>query len=375
MDDKRMEPSKLGTIEEIIFLRGFAILAVIAIHTTGYFTEMKSYNTLMLLNLWTDIFSQFAVPVFILISGFVLARNYPFDFSLLKFYKKRIRSIIPQYLIFSVLYTVFNNRGAIQSNSLYNNLSLFLNNILHSDASYHLWFFSIIIQFYILYPLIIKIYVFCKRIGRTELLLALLLIIQILWMVGIHSSSFPNIHLNFISFLFYFGLGIYASDHYEQFKKAGNRLTPIYFIMSLALTLGASFFIIIGLTTGYRYNSIPSYFFMGAELVYPILRLSTFLLFFNLAAYLVGKKSILAKVIYRMGDYSFGIYLIHIFFNQSAITILKNRAIDYNNWIFYPSVFVVTVVFSYIAVRLISYMPYSYYLIGRRNKLYTPKRT
>lgn len=375
MDGKRMEPSKLGTIEEIIFLRGFAILAVIAIHTTGYFTEIKSYNTLVLLNLWTDIFSQFAVPVFILISGFVLARNYRFDFSLIKFYKKRIRSIIPQYLIFSVLYTVFNNWVVIQSNPLKSNFALLLNNILHSDASYHLWFFSIIIQFYILYPVIIKIYAFFKRINRAEFLLALLLIIQILWMVGIHSSSFPFIKLNYISFLFYFGLGIYTCDHFDQFKKSANRLTPIYLIMSLALTLGSSFFIIIGLTTGYHYNSIPAYFFMGAELVYPILRIATFLLFFDLAARLVGNKSILAKVVSRIGDYSFGIYLIHIFFNQSAITILKGMAIDYNNWIFYPIVFVVTVIFSYLAVRLISYMPYSYYLIGRRNRLKTPKRT
>ena len=375
MDDKRMEPSKLGTIEEIIFLRGFAILAVIAIHTTGYFTEIKSYNTLVLLNLWTDIFSQFAVPVFISISGFVLARNYRFDFSLIKFYKKRIHSIIPQYLIFSVLYTVFNNWAVIQSNPLKSNFALLLNNILHSDASYHLWFFSIIIQFYILYPLIIKIYAFCKRIDKAEFLLALLLIIQILWMVGIHSSSFSFIKLNFISFLFYFGLGIYASDHFDQFRKSANRLTPIYLIMSLALTLGSSFFIIIGLTTGYSYNSIPAYFFMGAELVYPILRIATFLLFFDLAARLVGKKNILAKVVSRIGDYSFGIYLIHIFFNQTAITILKGMAIDYSNWIFYPIVFVVTVIFSYLAVRLISYMPYSYYLIGRRNKLKTFKRT
>jgi peptidoglycan/LPS O-acetylase OafA/YrhL len=371
MDDKRMDHTKLRTIEEINFLRGFGVLAVIAIHTTGYFTEIKSYNTLVLLNLWTDIFSQFAVPLFILISGFVLARNYRNDFSLTKFYKKRIRSIIPQYLIFSVLYTVFNNWVVMQSNPLSTNLSLLLNNILHSNASYHLWFFLIIIQLYILYPIIIKIYDFCKLIDRAEFLIAFLLIIQTLWMVGIHTSSFPFIKLNFMSFLFYFGLGIYTCDHFDQLKKGFNRLTPIYLITSLALTIGSSFFIIIGLTTGYRFNSIPAYFFMGGELVYPVLRISTFLLLFNLAASLVGKRNILAKVVYRIGDYSFGIYLIHIFFNQYAIKILKNNTIDYNNWVFYPSVFVVTVAFSYLAVRLISYIPYSYYIIGRRNKIKT----
>ena len=370
-----MHHIKLSPIEEINFLRGFGVLAVIAIHTTGYFTEIKSYNTLVLLNLWTDIFSQFAVPLFILISGFVLARNYSFNFSLTKFYIKRIRSIIPQYLIFSILYTVFNNWVVMKSSPLHTNLSLLLNNILHSSASYHLWFFSIIIQFYILFPIIIKIYAFSKRIKREEFLIAFLLIIQILWMVGIHTSSFPFIKLNFMSFLFYFGLGIYTCDHFDQVKKGFNRLTPLYLITSMALTLGSSFFIIIGLTMGYSYNSIPAYFFMGAELIYPVLRISTFLLLFNLAASLVGKTSILAKVVYRIGDYSFGIYLIHIFFNQYAIGILKNITIDYNYWVFYPSVFVVTVVLSYFAVWLISYLPFSYYIIGRRNKIKLLRKT
>ncbi|TGE39537.1 acyltransferase [Desulfosporosinus fructosivorans] len=371
MDQKKIVHMAHKTIEEINYLRGFGVLAVIAIHTTGYFTEIKSYSTLVIVNLWTDVFSQFAVPLFILISGVVLARNYRSNFSLTEFYKKRIRSIIPQYLIFSILYTLFNNWAVMQGNPLSANLALLLNNLVHANASYHLWFFSIIIQLYILYPIIIKIYDLCKRIDRAEVMIAMLLIMQILWMVGLHSSSFPFIKLNFMSFLFYFGLGIYIVDYFDsnsnQLTKASKHLTLVYLITSLALTIGASFFIIIGLKTGYDYYSIPAYFFIGSELIYPVLRITTFLLLLNLATSLVEKRSLLAKVIYRIGDYSFGIYLIHIFFNQYAIKILKNNAIDYNNWAFYPIVFVTTVVFSYLVVRLLSYVPYSYYIIGRRN--------
>lgn len=343
------------------------MLAVIAIHTSGYFTEIKSYNNLVLVNLLTDVFSQFAVPLFILISGFVLARNYRHHFSLANFYKKRIRSIIPQYLVFSVLYTVFNNWVAIHNNHLSTNLSLLLKNILHSNASFHLWFFSIIIQLYILYPMIFKIYAFSKRIDKAEWLMAFLLLIQTVWMVAIHTAAFPFPKLNFISFIFYFGLGIYTCDHFDHLKKGFRRLTPLYLTASLALTMGSSFFIIIGLTTGYRYYAIPEYFSMGAELVYPFLRISTFLLFFNLATSLVGKRSILSKMVYEVGNHSFGIYLIHIFFFQYVIRILSYNTVDYNHWVFYPVVFVVTVVSSYLTIRLISYIPYSYYIIGSRN--------
>jgi len=107
---------------------------------------------------------------------------------------------------------------------------------------------------------------------------------------------------------------------------------------------------------------------MGAEIVYPFLRILTFLLLFNLASSLVGKRSILSQMIYNIGNYSFGIYLIHIFFFQYIIRTLSYNTIDYNDWVFYPSVFVTTVVLSYLAVRLISYLPYSYYIIGSRTR-------
>ncbi len=360
---------KQGRIEEINYLRGFGVLAVIAIHTTGYFTVVKEFNSLVLVNLWADIFSQFAVPLFILISGFVLAKNYSENFSLRDFYRKRVRSIIPQYLLFSSLYTAFNNWAVIQNSSIGTNIALLLKNIWRADASYHLWFFSILIQFYILYPLIIKLYTVFKRRDRAELFIVLLLIIQILFMVGLHTPYLSGIRINLIGFLFYFGLGIYGVDHFDRLRKGFRRQTLLLFTMSIALTIGTSFFIIIGLTTGYRYSSIPAYFFMGAELVYPIFRVITFLLLFNVSRILLeNRKSLMAKVINKIGNYSFGIYLIHIFFNQSAIKILKGYQVDPNDWAFYPIVLVVTIVLSYLSVRLISFIPYSFYIIGSQSK-------
>ncbi|WP_199241674.1 acyltransferase [Desulfosporosinus sp. Sb-LF] len=370
----RISQAKLSPIKEIHLLRGFGVLAVIAIHTSGYFTEIPRFNTLVLVNLWTDIFSQFAVPLFVFISGFVLTRNYSSNFLLSEFYQKRVRSIVPQYLIFSVAYTVFNNWEVMQSNLIKENGALLFKNILHSDASYHLWFFSIIIQFYIVYPLILRIYNFFKQQNRVELLLAVFLILQTLWMEGLHTNYFGVLKINFIAYLFYFGMGMYSSNHFERLRNSLKGLTPIFLTISLVLTIGVSFFIIIGLKMGYRYNEIPAYFLMGAELIFPILRISTFLLLFNLARNLVGKRNSLEKAIYKLGDYSFGIYLIHIFFNQYAIRILRNHSIGYSNWIFYPLVFSVTLIISYLAVRLISYLPISYYVIGHRVKLPTNKK-
>jgi len=366
MEDNEINRKKIGTIEQINFLRAFGVLGVISIHSTGYFTEIQHFNRLALLSLLTDVFSQFAVPLFIMISGFVLAKNYRNNFSLSQFYKKRVRSIIPQYLIFSVLYTCFNNSVTMKNSTIHANLTLILKNIWNSDASYHLWFFAIIIQCYLFYPIIIKIYDFFKRRNRAELLVSLMFIIQIAFMIGKHTSFLVSVKINFIAFIFYFGIGIYSCDHFKNSKSELSELTPLFMATTLALTVGSAFFIIIGLTMGYRYNSIPEYFFIGSELIYPILRISSFLLLFNMANYLVFKKNVFTRILNKIGDYSFGIYLIHIFFNQYAIKILKNNNIDYNDWKFYFIVFVVPVVFSYLTVRLISYLPYSYYFIGHR---------
>ena len=369
MIHNRAFPAQPGMIAEINYLRGFGVLAVIAIHTTGYFTEIKQFNPLVLVNLWTDVFSQFAVTLFILISGFVLAKNYRDNFSLRSFYKKRIRSIIPQYLLFSLLYTVFNNRVIMEDNSLKSNLALLLKNIWHSEASYHLWFFAIIIQLYILYPLILKTYTLFKQRDKAELWIVLLLMIQTLFMVGLHTPYLSGVKINFIGFLFYFGLGIYTVDHFDLIRRGFKRQTTLLFTMSMALTVGSSFFIIIGLTTGYRYNTMPAYYFIGSEIMYPIFRVITFLFLFNVARSLHEKRrSIFAKVINKIGDYSFGIYLIHIFFNQTTIKILKNHQVGYDDWTFYPIVLGVTIVLSYLSVRLISYIPYSYYIIGSQRK-------
>jgi len=87
-------------VDEIVYLRGFAILAVIMIHTAGV-------PTLTLLSLGT--ISHYAIPLFIFISGFVLSHRYTEKIDLQQYFFKRFISIMPQYLIFSFFYILYNN--------------------------------------------------------------------------------------------------------------------------------------------------------------------------------------------------------------------------------------------------------------------------
>lgn len=87
-------------IGEIDYLRGFAILAVIATHTSARFIQIPNINLLLIINVIIDVFSHFAVPLFIFISGFVLSLNYKGPFSKKTYLQKRVKSILPPYIFF-----------------------------------------------------------------------------------------------------------------------------------------------------------------------------------------------------------------------------------------------------------------------------------
>ena len=122
-------------IKEIDYLRGFAILGVLIIHTSANFTKIGLVNNLVIFNVLIDVFAQYAVPLLIFISGFVMPIKYYDMISVKLFYQKRIKSIIPQYLIFSMLYIIFFS-------ILFNPPTFFtlIFEFLTANSSYHMWF-------------------------------------------------------------------------------------------------------------------------------------------------------------------------------------------------------------------------------------------
>jgi len=89
-------------ISEIDGLRGVAILAVIVIHSVANFSQIDTINKLLILNLVIDVFSHFAVPLFIFISGYVLSSKY--QQVTITYYIKRIKSVVLPYITFSFFY-------------------------------------------------------------------------------------------------------------------------------------------------------------------------------------------------------------------------------------------------------------------------------
>jgi len=352
---------------EIVYLRAIAILAVISIHASP---KGSSINFLTLLYMSIDTFSHFAVPLFVCISGFVLYNKYQRSYSLKIFYKKRFLSVVPQYTIFSILAIFFLYAGTIYLGKVWNhNVIEIMYWYLSGTAYYHLWFFVLIIQLYILYPVIEKVFTKSGENYNTPALLIFLLIVQILYQIfSINKISLIGTATMFLGYIFYFVLGMYVRFYYLNYK---NRVMTfkqayIFFLALLSATiLGIGWYRI----EFFRNDLTPQLIFIYNGIV-AIVTPFYYILIFGLCLYFALKISemipnVNTKGLQIIGNYSFGIYLVHAFILYALTDgILAKIGFNMNNWLFYPVVCILVLSMSLVFVYVMSKVPYHEYIIG-----------
>lgn len=170
-----MDHSKKGTYNySIDALRVVAILAVILIHiTTDVLARLKLNIEIAPFVLFVNQASRFAVPLFFLISGFVLELNNKNLVSFFPFFKKRAYRLLLPYLFWSLTYFFLVNGfspSSITNTKLWQ--AVFL-----GTASYHLYFIPTLILFYVSFPFLHNALPVLKK---TSLLLPILIIQTVL---------------------------------------------------------------------------------------------------------------------------------------------------------------------------------------------------
>ncbi|WP_209630383.1 acyltransferase [Methanofollis sp. W23] len=364
--------------DEINILRAFAILAVIGIHVSAYFTKMSTINLLTTTYMAIDAFSHFAVPLFIAISGFVLYNKYSDSIDLKRFYKKRLKSTLPPYLIFSTFYLSMTYIGSIV---LAKSVNLDIPHIIYRYATggcfYHLWFFVLIIQLYLLYPIILWMYHSFESRGRVfELILATFLIGVIYRLcpipdVDILGVDTPILRVatTFIGYLFYFILGMAVRSRYDELLLKSVSKTSLYCI-SIPL-LCCTILGVFSYAREYFNFDIASVlpfagqFWHGLTVaITPLYYVVIFALSLSISLHLLSSKPIGFTLLDKIGHYSFGIYLVHAFILYMLTLVFPMFGFDWNNWFYYPVIFCLTLILSYISVEIIQKIPYSTYIIG-----------
>jgi len=186
--------------------------------------------------------ARFAVPFFIILSGFLLY-NSELKSPVLKagdFYRRRFDRILWPYIIWTCVYLLISG---IIGHDILLAFSRLPQHLLWGTASYHLYFLVIMIQLYLLYPLLRTA---IKK--RPGLLIAgtfmLTLTVQYLLYLVMTSRlsldpAYNNFNLVFFpAWLFYFVLGMWAArekENWQQKLKGKTVLLTSLWIISLTI--------------------------------------------------------------------------------------------------------------------------------------------
>lgn len=291
-------------IDEINFVRAIAIFAVLLIHVSSSARVTaewgsKSYPIYLLANQ----LGQFAVPLFIFISGLVLFYQY-FDTwtwkQAIPFYKKRLKYIVVPYLIWSVFYYFFYQ--VLRQQELAFDLSKFLYNLAWGRSGYHLYFMVIIIQFYLVFPLLITL---MRKLKFTAVHLILIGIVVKGIFYYFHHWVEPINHAAALlpNYIIFFCVGGAIGILYKSFKAKSEHL---WWTFALAIAIG--FFYSILLITS---NSGVVFWGPMYVVLYQLYAVLIGISLLWIGQKLSGSITISSRLLYAFGAASFGIYFVH----------------------------------------------------------------
>ncbi|MDM5187915.1 acyltransferase family protein [Bacillus sp. DX4.1] len=340
-------------VQEIIILRSIACLTVVFIHAiTRSPSTFDSVNKMDIAFSYLQLLLMYGTPMFVFISEFVLAYNYK-DRIPDKFISKRIKFILLPFICMGIFYAGFSEHAnGIQATAIQSVRNIFL-------GDYHGYFILIIFQFYFLHMIFNKV----KKKISPKLVLISALCINLAYLSFfnfVEPFNVPTANyiwyrfswIPFIGWIIYFVIGYYAGSYYEYFKSLLTRNLK-WIILSWCLT-GALFLL-------FQYfnvlNDISSK--RVDALLYTI---STIMVFF----YIATKIKNIPRFLLLINRYSFGIYLLHPFFQQTIGDMILINIPYLNN--LYGSLFlyfIIGVIVPIPVVYLLNKIKIGAYIVGK----------
>ncbi|MEK4471739.1 acyltransferase [Paenibacillus sp. FSL R7-0048] len=317
-----MNTARQERLPQLDIFRALAILGVLHVHSSSFAAGEQALHSpyYYWLN-WINIFFKFGTPSFIFLSSFVLFYIYygrPVTRSLIiNFYRRRLKYILLPYLLASMGYyalTLYVN-GRLTQN-LGGNLYSFIRALFSGSAYAHLYFVFISIQFYLLFPVLLKL----LQSSRFLIKWAVPLGLALQW--GFIFWNKYELHIVekgslAISYLAYYMMGAYIAIHFEKVKtwlmKPWRELTARQKGWTALLVSGWLIAAFIHVQLWY----VARHFGVWTDsLWYELLwnvhtMLSALVLLY--ATFLIYRKASRGIVAFltRLGELSFAIYLIH----------------------------------------------------------------
>jgi peptidoglycan/LPS O-acetylase OafA/YrhL len=402
-----------GWLQGIQYFRAIAVMTVLMYHVTGAGAgALVAAGGAAGNPLWIVAAVQastfFGVPFFVFISGVVLYNKYDNGFPIATFYKKRLSSVVPPYIVWTTFWFViliiwlslnivppislgpgaaFPNMPAGWSDGFATIASDYAAQL--AFGLLHLWFVRVIILLYLLYPILQKLYNRTTRKNNPIYILAVLLVTQIgavSLAYGLLGGIFPTAGqflaafgafgyvLDFVyyalAYVFYFVFGFFIAQHYEAMKQSVAKLSlKTISLAVLAATIYYTLVFYYGI--GYLYSPAISLCAWLNVFTAPFYCLLLILFYLRICTSLGEPRGFFLSGLEKIGEDSFGIYLINFLFLGTAFVPLWLLGLRPDNLVLYPLWFLFTLVLSYAAVEAIYRLPFSNIIIGARRKKQT----
>jgi len=282
-------------VRSIDTLRILSILAVIAVHTTTRTLEAAKFDLVGFpLSIFINQMARFAVPLFFIISGFVLEIAYQGGINYFDYFKKRFVKIAAPFVIWSLIYYLFVYTG--------NNDNI-IRVFLTGNASYQLYFIPTLCIFYLIFPLLHKIY---KYISKWWIL-SIILGSQVWFLYNdyfIETYRYPDpIRITILAY-FFFIIGMWASHHRDGLNEFAHKLKYIL----LPATVFAGIYVFWEGRGGYlATRDFMAYYsqWRPSVLIYTLLLGITFFRLFE-------KSHLQFSIIEKLSKLSFFVFFVHV---------------------------------------------------------------
>lgn len=362
-------------MKRIVFLdyvRVFACFLVMVVHASENFygaagsTDMagpQSYLASEADRLWVSVydgFSRMAVPLFMIVSAFLLAPMKTGETSW-QFYRQRSLRILPPFFIFMILYSTLPLLwGQINGETSLTDLSRLLLNF-PSQAG-HLWFMYPLISLYLFIPVISPW--LAKATAKEErFFIALFLLSTCMpylnrWLGEVWGQCFWNEY----HMLWYFSgyLGYLVLAHYIRVHLTWDR--------SKRLAVGTLLMVVGAVSTIYSFyvQAIP-----GEILTTPVIEIGWAFCTINCVLLTAGTflmftcitRPTAPRIVTEMSKLSYGMYLMHIFWLGLWVTVFKHT-LELPTVAAIPCIAVATFVSCFVTTKIVSLIPGSKWIIG-----------
>jgi peptidoglycan/LPS O-acetylase OafA/YrhL len=231
------------------------------------------------------------------------------------------------------------------------------------------WYIKLILTFYIFYPAIIAYYEVIKDLSGIYTPITLYLFLLIMYLFGLFIPSFKLVLYSDPTFryLIYFLLGIYINDNYNLIYQHLEKIsiTKVILLSGLILSLPfISMFNVVDERCSTQFSNLIPYYHQLALISTQILHICIFILCLHLL--LVYKPNI--KILDKIGEYSYGIFIIHpLFLNFLAVCIFPRSSISPTSLNFYIILFTSMLTMSYFTVKLMLSYGFTTYMITGKN--------